>query len=152
MVTDTYKVQTRVQAKAQTNAPTVVNAQPVAQKATPEIVKMPNKTEKKRDIKMLPSGIIQQPLRDIVLPPRSVLPPVVVPPSVRVPSKPPNVDKTTASPNLEPDPNMDIEENSPHQKGFITKAYVAPDRSYLEQPPELIKLVNTLKVVQKYLP
>ena len=39
MVTDTYKLQTRVQAKAQTNAPTVVNVQPVAQKVTPEIVK-----------------------------------------------------------------------------------------------------------------
>ena len=29
--------------------------------------------------------------------------------------------------------------------------YVAPDQSYLEQPQELIKLVNTSKVVQKYL-
>ena len=47
---------------------------------------------------------------------------------------------------------MEIEENSPHQEGFITKTYAAPDRSYLEQPPELIKLVNTSKVVQKYLP
>ena len=152
MVTDTCKVQMRAQAKAKTNTPTVVNVQPVAQKATPETVEMPNETEKKRDIKTSPSRIIQQPLRDIVLPPGSVLPPVVVPPSVRLPPKPPNVDKTTASPDLEPDPNMDIEENSPHWEGFITKTYVAPDKSYLEQPPELIKLVNTLKVVQKYLP
>ena len=30
MVTDTYKVQTRAQAKAQTKAPTVVNVQQVA--------------------------------------------------------------------------------------------------------------------------
>ena len=47
---------------------------------------------------------------------------------------------------------MDIEENSPHQEGIITKTYVAQDQSYFELPPELIKLVNTLKVVQKYLP
>ena len=47
---------------------------------------------------------------------------------------------------------MDIEENSPHQEGFITKTYIAPDKSYLEQPPELIELVNTSKMVQKYLP
>ena len=40
MVTDTYKVQTRVQAKAKINAPTEVNTQLEAQKATPEIVKM----------------------------------------------------------------------------------------------------------------
>ena len=134
----------RAQAKAQTNAPTVVNAQPVAQKTTPKII-IPIETEKKKDIKTLPSGIIQQPPRNIVLPPGSVLPPVVMPPSVRPPLKPPNVNKTTAGPDLELDPNMDIEENSPHQEGFITKTYVAPDRSYLQQPPELIELVSTSK-------
>ena len=47
---------------------------------------------------------------------------------------------------------MDIEENSPHQEGIITKTYVAPDQSYLEQPQELIKLVNTSKFVQRHLP
>ena len=47
---------------------------------------------------------------------------------------------------------MDIQENSPHQEGIITKTYVAPDRSYLEQPQELIELVNTSKLVQKHLP
>ena len=30
--------------------------------------------------------------------------------------------------------------------------YVGPDQSYLEQPQEVIKLVHTSKVVQKYLP
>ena len=75
MVTDTYKVQMRAQAKAQTNAPTVVDAQPVAQKTTPEIVKVPIGTEKKRNIKTPPSELIQQPLRNIVLPPGSILPP-----------------------------------------------------------------------------
>ena len=47
---------------------------------------------------------------------------------------------------------MDIEENSPHPEGIITETYVVPDQSYLEQPQELIKLVNTSKVVQRYLP
>ena len=47
---------------------------------------------------------------------------------------------------------MDIEENSPHQGGIITETYVAPDQSYLEQPQEVIKLVNTSKLVQKHLP
>ena len=151
MVIDTYKVQMRVQAKAQINTPTEVNTQPVAQKTTPEIVKTPIKTKKKEDIKTSPNRIIQQPLRDIVMPPGSVLMPVVIPPNVRLPPKPPNVDKASTSPDLELDQNMDIEENSPHQEGLITKTYVAPDKSYLEQPPELIELVNTFKVLQKYL-
>ena len=37
------------------------------------------------------------------------------------PPKPPNVDKATTGPDLGPDPNMDIEENSPHQEGFLTE-------------------------------
>ena len=147
IVSDTYKVQMRAQAKAQANAPTVVNTQPVAQKAEPKIVKLPIKTEKEKDIKMLPSGIIQQPPKGIVMPLGALIPPIVMPPSARLPPKPPNVDKATTSPNLGPDPNMDIGENSPHQEGIITETYVAPDQSYLEQPQGLIKLVNTLKVV-----
>ena len=47
MVSDTYKVQIRVQVKAQANVPTVVNAPPVAQKAAPKIVKLPIKSEKR---------------------------------------------------------------------------------------------------------
>ena len=72
-------------------------------------------------------------------------------PNVRPPPKPPNVDNAATSPALGPEPNVDIEENSPHQEGIITEMYVAPDQSYLEQLQELIKLVNTSKVVQKYL-
>ena len=86
------------------------------------------------------------------MPPGALIPPIVMPPSVRLPPKPQNVDNATTSPNLGPDPNMDIEENSPHQEGIITETYVVPDQSYLEQPQELIKLVNTSKVVQQYLP
>ena len=79
------------------------------------------------------------------------MPPIVTQPSVRLPPKPQNADNTTTSPNLGPEPNIDFEENSPHQEGIITETYVAPDQSYLEQSQELIKLVNTSKVVQKYL-
>ena len=59
MVTDTYKVHTRAQAKAQANAPTVVNTQPVAQKTAPKITKLPSKSREKFNTKMLPSRIVQ---------------------------------------------------------------------------------------------
>ena len=75
-----------------------------------------------------------------------------MPPNVRPPPKFPNIDNTTTSQRLGPEPNMDIEENSPHQEGILMETYVVPDQSYLEQPQELIKLVNTSKVVQRYLP
>ena len=85
------------------------------------------------------------------MPPGALIPPIIMPPSVMPPPKPPNVDDTTTSPNIGLDPNMDIKENSPYQEGIITETYVAPDQSYLDQPQELIKLVNTSKVVQQYL-
>ena len=48
--------------------------------------------------------------------------------------------------------NKDFEENSPYQEGIISEIYQRPDKSQLVDPPELIDLVNTEKIVQKYLP
>ena len=70
------------------------------------------------------------------------------------PPKAPNTanKEVTPSPDLVQNPNVDFEENSPHQVGIITEMYVSPDQSYIEQPQELTNLVNTSKLVQKYLP
>ena len=54
---DTYMVQTRSQAKAQTNASTIQSTKPVKQKATPKIARIPIKEEKEKDSKTLPSRI-----------------------------------------------------------------------------------------------
>ena len=145
-------VQTRSQAKAKTNAPTIQSTKPVMQKATPKIARIPIKAEKEKNSKTPPSRVGQQPPRGIVIPPGALIPPIVTQTNIRLPPKPPNVDNASTSPNLGPEPNIDFEENSPHQEGIITETYVAPDQSYLEQLQELIKLVNTSKVVQKYLP
>ena len=48
--------------------------------------------------------------------------------------------------------NKDFEENSPYQEGIISEIYQRPDKSQLVNPPELIDLVNTERIVQKYLP
>ena len=151
IVKDTYVVQMRSQVKAQANTPTVPNAKPVTQRATPKVAIIPIKTDKEKDFKTLPGRVNQQPPRGIAIPPETLIPPIIMPPNIRLPPKHPNVDKATTSPNLRPEPNMNFEENSPHQEGIITETYVAPDQSYLEQLQELIKLVNTSKVVQKYL-
>ena len=50
------------------------------------------------------------------------------------------------------DPNLDFEENLPHQEGIITEMYVSPDQSYIDQPQELVDLVDSIKVGLKYLP
>ena len=48
--------------------------------------------------------------------------------------------------------NQDFEENSPYQEGIISEIYQRPEKSQLVEPPELANLVNTDKIVQRYLP
>ena len=48
--------------------------------------------------------------------------------------------------------NKDIEENSPYQEGIISEIYERPHKSQLVDPPELTDLVNTERIIQKYLP
>ena len=72
-------------------------------------------------------------------------------PIARPPPRPPDLaDKRSY--RTDTDLNLDFEENSPYQKGIITEMYESPDQSYIEQPQELADLVNTSKLVQKYLP
>ena len=120
-------VQTRAQTRAQTNALTVCSTQPVVQKTTPKVAKIPIQLEKKRDSKIPPSRKVQQPTKGIVLPPGVLTPPTVMPLSVRLPPKPPKYRQCDHNPSLGSEPSMDIEENSPHQEGIITETYVVPD-------------------------
>ena len=50
-------------------------------------------------------------------------------------------------------PKIDIEfeENSLHQEGIISQFYQRPDKSYLQQPKDLVNLVNTGNLGQKFL-
>ena len=48
--------------------------------------------------------------------------------------------------------NQDFKENSPYQEGIISEIYQRPEKSQLVEPQELVDLVNTDKIVQKYLP
>ena len=79
MVTDTYNVQTRAQAKAQASAPTAVDTQAIAQKVTPNSDKLPSKMKEKSNIKRLPSRIIQQSPEGIALPPETIFPLLLYP-------------------------------------------------------------------------
>ena len=47
--------------------------------------------------------------------------------------------------------NKDFEENSPYQEGIMPEIYQRPEKSQLVEPPELADLVNTDKIVQRYL-
>ena len=49
------------------------------------------------------------------------------------------------------DRNINIEENSPFQEGIISETYERPDKSYIQEPYELKDLIDTTKLVQKFL-
>ena len=75
-------------------------------------------------------------------------------PIVRPLAKPPELIDKRVKPkqSIGLTPNMDFEENSPHQEGIILETYINPDQSYFEKPQELIDLVDTSRLVQKVLP
>ena len=69
-----------------------------------------------------------------------------------IPKLPERVIQNEKQTDLDLDINKDIEENSPYQEGIISEIYERPHKSQLVDPPELTDLVNTEKIVQKYLP
>ena len=50
------------------------------------------------------------------------------------------------------DRNVDIEENSPFQESIISEIYERLDPSYVQEPHELKDLIDTMKLIQKFLP
>ena len=77
--------------------------------------------------------------------------PPYINPIMRPPSRPPDLDDNSR-PNLIKDCNIDFEENSLHQEGVISETYKSLDKSYTKEPHELADLVDTSKLVQKFLP
>ena len=77
-------------------------------------------------------------------------------PFQRHPSRPPDVTKVKDTRkdllDLDTDRNINFEENSPYQEGMISEMYERPDKSYIQEPSELTDLVDTTKLVQKFLP
>ena len=77
-------------------------------------------------------------------------------PFLRPPPRPPDVtdvkDNRKDLLDLDTDRNIDFEENSPYQEGIIAETYERPEKSYIQEPSELKDLVDTTKLVHKFLP
>ena len=77
-------------------------------------------------------------------------------PYTRPPPKPPDtIDPLDSQKDLlesDLDRKVEIEENSPFQEGIIAEIYERPDNSYVQEPQELKDLIDTTKLIQKYLP
>ena len=55
-------------------------------------------------------------------------------PTIKPPPRPPDPPGSNHKVTAGIEPNLEFEENSPHQEGIITETYESPDKSYLEQP------------------
>ena len=77
-------------------------------------------------------------------------------PYTRPPPKPPDItDPLDSWKDLldnDLDRKVEIEENSPFQEGIISEIYERPDTSYVQEPQELKDLIDTTKLIQKFLP
>ena len=77
-------------------------------------------------------------------------------PYARPPPRPPDVTNSIDSwkdlLDTDLDRNVDIDENSPFQEGIISETYERPDKSYVQEPYKLKDLIDTTKLVRKFLP
>ena len=75
---------------------------------------------------------------------------------MRSPPRPPDVTNLIDSQKdlleTDLDRNVDIEENSPFQESIISETYERPDKFYVQEPYELKDLIDTTKLVQRFLP
>ena len=54
--------------------------------------------------------------------------------------------------NINPDINLDFEENSPFQEALFPEAYQRLDKSFFQEPREMNNLINTGNLIKKVLP
>ena len=77
-------------------------------------------------------------------------------PYIRPPPKPPDIlDPSDSWKDLldnDTDREIEIEGNFPFQEGIILEIYERLDSSYIQEPQELTDLIDTTKLIQKYLP
>ena len=77
-------------------------------------------------------------------------------PFVRPAPRPPDVtamkDNRKDLSDFHMDRKIEFEENSPHQEGLISEMHERPDKSYIQELTELKDLIDTTKLIQKFLP
>ena len=67
-----------------------------------------------------------------------------------VPRSQENSQSSLSVENINPDINLDFEENSPFQEGIISQTFQRLDKSYFQDLKELNSLINTGNLIQKF--
>ena len=76
-------------------------------------------------------------------------------PTYRPPPKPvrtplPGSSQSSDSTNIDPEINTDFEENSLFQEGIISEIYQRPDKTFFQEPHELVDLINIGILIQSF--
>ena len=139
---------------------TPMPAQRTAQLLTEPAVQSQDSTQMQHQVPIMPNPLIQPTPASIKMPLEHRLDPRPIPsyhePFLRLPPRPP--DETATKDNrkdlqdLDTDRNIEFEENSPHQEGIISETNERPDKSFIQEPPELKDLIDTSKLIPKFLP
>ena len=147
--------------------PKLMHAQPIQTPAPKEALSLPEPTVQSQE-KVQPQHHMPIPLTQYQLvDPTCLMQPIgskiqhrpSLPyhnPYARPPPRPPEVTNLIDSQKdlleIDLDRKVEVEENSPFQEGIISETYKRPDRSYVQEPQELKDLIDTTKLVQKFLP
>ena len=132
----------RIVPSIQTPAPKVIQSLPETVTKSQETVQTEHKSPAQTDIKQpMHPRIENRPI------------PFYPDPILRPPPRPPDLKETRRDLlDLDMEININFEENSPYQEGIISETYERSDRSYFKEPSELRDLIDTTKLIQKFLP
>ena len=147
-----FMVQTRSQAKG-VKAPTTRELAHSMQKKVKDIIPTIIEGDDYQDISNLNKDnvVTNKEVPSCITPPRA--PNQIYSQQItRLSPSPPDLSESNPKVTEQIETNLDFEENSPHQEGIITETDESPDKSYLEQPQELSDLVDSTKIIHKYLP
>ena len=156
----------KVKALQPITSPHPLPAQPITEHDLRTVMSLPEPTNQLQShvqFQILPRPLSQHHPIDPICIPQQIglkiqhrLSPSYHDPYTRPPPKPPDtsdpLDSWKDLLDNDSDRKVEIEENSPFQEGIILEIYEMPDNSYVQEPQELTDLIDTTKLIQKYLP
>ena len=152
----------KVKALQPISLPHQLPVQPITEHASRTVMPLPEPTDQSQSHiqpQTMPRPLLQhQPVDPTCIGPKIQHrpSPPYYDPYARPPLKPPDmIDPLDSQKDLldnDLDRKVEIEENSPFQEGIISEIYERPDTSYVQEPQELKDLIDTTKLIQKFLP
>ena len=152
----------KVKALQPMSSPHQLPAQPITEHVSKAVMPLPEPTDQSQSCvkpQIMPRPLSQhQPVDPTCIGPKIQHrpSPPYYDPYMRPPPKPPDtIDPLDSQKDLlenDSDRKVEIEENSPFQEGIISETYERPNTSYVQEPQELKDLIDTTKLIQKFLP